>query len=118
MKVLVSRNQSMIWCQAARQWYKMFIKILHEITFQGGYADPCLMVKHSKENIVLHALYMDNSLCIGFKEAYNTVIKQHQEKGLTMKFDENLKDYISCQILIIRRQEKSLAGPASFYQET
>jgi len=33
--------------QGAHQWWKKFIAILKNIEFKGGFADPCLMIKHS-----------------------------------------------------------------------
>ncbi len=33
--------------QGARQWHKKFIAILKQIGFQGGNADPCLLIKEA-----------------------------------------------------------------------
>jgi hypothetical protein len=37
-------------------------------------------------------------LCVGDKEAIDDTVKQLQEKGFTMKIEENLTDYLSCNI--------------------
>ena len=86
--------------QAARQYYKKFIGILRKIGFTGGYADPCLMTWKSKFGIVFISIWVDDSLLIGTNEAINETIKQLKEYGLKLTVEENLKDYLSCEITI------------------
>lgn len=42
--------------QAARQYYKKFISALKKLNFEGGYPDPCLMTRRSKNGIVFIAI--------------------------------------------------------------
>jgi len=51
--------------QGARQWWKKFVEILKRIKFQGGYADPCLMIKRSDDGSVFASIYVDNNFCVG-----------------------------------------------------
>ena len=84
--------------QSARQWWKKFVKILRQIGFEGGYADPCLLVKRDNDGIIFIALYVDDCLCIGKKEAIQKMVNSLRNHDLKLKIDEELKDYLSCEI--------------------
>ena len=74
------------------------MKILKQIGFKSGNADPCLLTKKDEKGIVLIALYVDDCLCIGNKEAIDEKVEELKKKGLNLKVDKNLKDYLSCEI--------------------
>ena len=84
--------------QSARQWWKKFVKFLKEIDFEGGYADPCLFTRRSDKGIVFIALYVDDCLCIGDKAAIDEVVNKLKNFNLNLKIDQELKDYLSCEI--------------------
>ena len=84
--------------QSARQWWKKFVKILRQLNFDGGYADPCLFTRKDDKGIVFIALYVDDCLCIGTKAAIDDVIDKLQKFDLNLKIDRELKDYLSCEI--------------------
>ncbi|CAJ1934699.1 unnamed protein product, partial [Cylindrotheca closterium] len=84
--------------QGARQWWKKFVSILKDIGFEGGDADPCLMHWNSEHGIVFIGLYVDDCLCIGKPEALELVEAKLKEKGLTLKTEKTLKDYLSCDV--------------------
>ena len=71
--------------QAARQYYKFFIKILKKIGFVGGDADPCLMMRKNKSGVVYIAIWVDNSFLFGNDEAIHATIDNMKREGLSLK---------------------------------
>ena len=92
--------------QAARQYYKKFISALRDIGFVGGYPDPCLMTRHGKEGVVFIAIWVDDSLLVGDKDAIDKTIEDLKRKGFTLKVEGTLQDYLSCEITL--DQEKGV----------
>jgi histone deacetylase 1/2 len=84
--------------QAARQYYKKAHGILRKIGFTGGDVDPCLFVKYSSLGIVFIALYVDDNLLVGHPKAIEDAIQQMKKHGLILKIEDDLKDYLSCEI--------------------
>ena len=93
--------------QSARQFYLKTVKILRELGFEGGTVDPCLWRRKDKNGLVLIALYVDDCLCIGHTKAINEAIHDLKEKGFTLKIEEELKDYLSCNIYMNEDQTKA-----------
>ena len=92
--------------QSARQWWKKFVKILREIGFEGGYADPCLFTKRDDYGTIFIALYVDDCLCIGDEIAIKNMIEKLRKRDLKLTVDEKLKDYLSCEILFSQDRKK------------
>ena len=85
--------------QSARQYHRKAVKILKKIGFEGGDVDPCLYMKEStKFGKVYIALYVDDNLIVGHPEAINEVIQGLRDEGLVLKVEDDLKDYLSCEI--------------------
>ena len=84
--------------QAARQYYKKMVRILKDIGFAGGYVDPCLFMKDYVKGLIYIALYMDENLLIGHTRAILGVIGNLREKGLVLKIEDELHDYLLCEI--------------------
>ena len=94
--------------QAARQYYKKIVKILKSIGFEGGDVDPCLFVKKDdKLGLVYIALYVDDNLLVGHTLAVDDVIKKMKEKGLILKVENDLHDYLSCKIVFSEDNKKA-----------
>jgi hypothetical protein len=87
--------------QSARQFYKKLVKVLKLLGFSGGYANPCLMTRKNKLGVVFIALYIDTCLCIGNNAAIKDLVKGMEAQGFTLKIDEELKDYLSCQLVFL-----------------
>ena len=85
--------------QSARQYYKVFVQALKEIGFEGGFPDPCLWMRKSTKGIVILAIYVDDSYCCGHPEAIDEVIKLIKKKGFTVKVEDTLTDYLSCNVI-------------------
>jgi hypothetical protein len=97
--------------QSARQFYKKLAKILRLILgFKGGYSDPCLMTRRNHLGDVFIALYVDDCLCIGHDDAIKNAIKGMESQGLTLKVDNELKDYLSCEIVFSEDNKEAWIG--------
>jgi hypothetical protein len=75
------------------------------------------MVRRTGKGIVIIGLYVDDSLCIGTKEALSELIQQLKEKGLTVKVGKDLQDYLSCEILLSKDQTKAWIGQPYLIQK-
>jgi len=84
--------------QSARQYYIKISKALRKLGFKGGYADPCLMMKKNEKGICYIAIWVDDSLLVGDEELIDDVIKGLEDQGFKLKKEDNLNDYLSCQI--------------------
>ena len=95
--------------QAASLFILKFIKILKEIGFDQSIVEPCLLIKKSSLGIVIMVIHVDNCFTIGNKAAMQETIKQITEKGLKLKVEERVTDYLGCeplqQIMFIKHQE-------------
>ena len=96
--------------QAARQYYKKARGILRKIGFTGGDVDPCLFVKQSSLGIVFIALYVDDNLLVGHPKAIEDAIQQMKKHGLILKIEDDLKDYLSCEIQFSKDRTKAWLG--------
>jgi len=84
--------------QGAHQWWKKFIVILKNIEFKGGFADPCLMIKHLHDGTVFASVYVDDNFCVGNTKVLKTFMEDLKKQGLTVKVSKKLTDYLSCSI--------------------
>ena len=56
--------------QAARQYYKKFIKIMTEdLGFKKYFADACLLQRETELGKVVVCVYVDDNMCIGDRSA-------------------------------------------------
>ena len=94
--------------QGARRWWKKLVSILRDIGFKGGEADPCLLQWESKFGIVFMGLYVDDCLSIGKPEALQLLSEEMQKRGLTLKTDKILKDYLSCDVTFNEDKTKAI----------
>ncbi len=86
--------------QGTRQWWKKFVKILKRIEFQGGYANPCLLIKRSDDGLVFASIYVDDNFCVRHRQALQQFVKDLHAQGLTVKVSKQLMDYLSCLIQV------------------
>jgi hypothetical protein len=96
--------------QSARQFFKKLIQVLKSVGFKGGSADPCLMTKRCNKGIVFIACYVDDCLCCGHEEAINESIEQIKNSGFTLKVEDEMTDYLSCNILYSKDKKKAWLG--------
>ena len=96
--------------QAARQYHKKFVTILKSIGYTGGDVDPCLFVRKTKQGICFVGIYVDDNLLIGNPKAIDETIAQLREKGLVLKVENDLHDYLSCEIVFSDDKKKAWLG--------
>ena len=93
--------------QLARQFFKKLSQCLRELGFSGGKVDPCLMVKKTKEGIAYVAIYVDDCLFGGTKSMIVQTVKDIRKWGLEVKEEDDLKDYLSCNIIFDKMKEQA-----------
>ena len=90
--------------QASRQWHKKMVKILEECGFKKSEVDPCLFLEKFEEGTVYIAIYVDDNLVIGPKKSIKKTINILNAKGLLLKIQDDLKDYLSCNFDVNREK--------------
>ena len=97
--------------QSARQYHRKAVKILKRIGFEGGEVDPCLFTRESpKFGRVYIGLYVDDNLLVGHPQAINEVIEELRDEGFVLKVEDDLKDYLSCEIDFSEDQKSAWLG--------
>ena len=87
--------------QAARQFFRKLKKILEKLGFKASKADPCLLIKINEKGIIFVALYVDDYLCVGSKQVIDD-LKLNIQETFTTKIDDDLRDYLSCEIRLTK----------------
>ena len=85
--------------QAARMYHKKFVMIFKKIGFTGGKVEPCLYSKKWELGLCYVAIYVEDNLIVRHPAAIVDTIKCLREEGLTLKVEDDLKDYLSCEII-------------------
>ena len=71
---------------------------MKKIGFEGGYPDPCLYSRKDENGVVFLAVWVDDSLLVGDKEAIKKAFQDLRGEGFVLKEDGSLDDYLSCKI--------------------
>ena len=74
---------------------------MRKIGFKGGTVDPCLLTNKSKLGVCFAALYVDDNLIVGHPKSVEDNIKQTRKHGLVLKVEDNARDYLSCNIVLL-----------------
>ena len=73
--------------------------------------DPCLYVREStKFGRVYIASYVDDNLIVGKEEAINEVIQELRDECFILKVEDDLKDYLSCEIEFSENKKAAWLG--------
>jgi len=96
--------------QSARQFFKKLKVKLLKLGFEEGIVDPCLMVRKNKLGIVMIAIYVDDCLMIGKQEAIDDAIAGLEKSGFKLKIENELTDYLSCNIIFNKSKTKAWVG--------
>ena len=67
--------------QSARQFWRKLVNGLNNMGFKGGYPDPCIMCRKNDLGMIFIALYADDCLCIGDKDAIGSLEKEFLNAG-------------------------------------
>ena len=84
--------------QSARQFWKKICDTLMKIGFTKNQIDPCVLMKKTETSILIVGLYVDDMLCVGTNKDIEDMIKALNEHGFKVKVEDELKDYLSCEI--------------------
>ena len=84
--------------QAARQFYKKFIKIMtKELGFEKCLADSCLLRRTNGNGTVLVCVYVDDTMCVGDRKAIDELKKQ-LEQHFSIKDEGSMEEYVGCTV--------------------
>ena len=82
--------------QAARQFWKRFVKELVGQGFQASVADPCLLYRKDEKGICIVVMYVDDMLLVGNEESIQNV-SEELEKVFNITVEEEMTDYLGCE---------------------
>jgi len=82
--------------QAAREWWKKFVKSLKQIGFQDFPNDNCVLSQNDEHGFCAIGIYVDDCLLIGNKEAIDHAIEEI--KGMFDITTSEVKDFVGCTI--------------------
>ena len=84
------------YVQAARQFFKKMVEVLEKkMNFVQSMNDQCLLMRNDQNRTVIVCLYIDDTLCIGDKEAIN-IFKKEIRKHFVLKEEGKVYDYVVC----------------------
>ena len=95
--------------QAARQFWKKFVKSLEEKGFETSQADPCLLYRKNQNGTCIIIMYVDDMLIIGDDDAVEETTKEISENFL-VKVEDNLADYLGCEFKISEDKKRGWLG--------
>ena len=72
--------------------------------------DPCLCFKKNNKGMCFIAIYVDDNLLVGNREAIKETIKDLKANGLILKIEDDLKDYLSCEVKFLKDMKKAWLG--------
>ena len=102
--------------QSARQFWKKLTGMLKSIGFKGGDINPCLLFKKTEKGLVLIRIYVNDLLIIRDDSDINKVIDDIK-KHFKVKVEENLKDYLSCEISFDKNMKTAWIGQPHLIQK-
>jgi hypothetical protein len=85
--------------QSAREFYKKLMATLKLIGFKGNKYDPCLLSKWNQDGVIMIGIYVDDCLVIGKRDKIDELIVELKTSGFNLKVENNLTDYLSCQLI-------------------
>jgi hypothetical protein len=96
--------------QSAMQFAKKLASVLKNIGFVQSKADPCLFVRRNELGLVIVISYVDDCAAGGSKAALNQMLAQIRESELTFTVNEDMRDYLSCEVLFNSDRTKGWLG--------
>jgi hypothetical protein len=78
--------------------------------FKQYASDSCLFMRVNELGIVIILCYVDDNLCIGNKRALHQMLKEIREEGLNIAVENELTDYLSCEIKFNKEKTKAWIG--------
>ena len=90
--------------QAARQFHKKLLDVMtNKLGFEKCKADECLLWRRGEKGTVIVCVYIDDTLCVGDREAIDEFKKELKEHFDT-KEEGEMHEYVGCKV---RREKRS-----------
>ncbi len=97
--------------QSARYYFKKFESVLvKKMGFKQCPCDPCLFYRKNELGICIILCYVDDNLTAGHKAAIDQAIKEIKSHGFNLTIENELKDYLSCEIKFSKDKKKAWIG--------
>ena len=86
--------------QAARQFYKKFIEAMTstKMHFEKCLADGCLLKRKNEHGILIVCVYVDDTMCIGTREAIDE-FKNELKEVFNTKDEGKMEEYVGCSVI-------------------
>jgi hypothetical protein len=85
--------------QSAREFYKKLMYTLKLTGFKGNKSDLCLLSKWTQDGFIKIGIYVDDCLVIWQLVGIDLIVEL-KKSGFNFKFENNLTDYLSCQLIL------------------
>jgi hypothetical protein len=72
---------------------------LKSIGFKSNKSDPCLLSKWTQDGVIMIGIYVGDCLVIRKRDKFDELIVALKTSGFNLKFENNLTDYLSCQLI-------------------
>jgi hypothetical protein len=92
--------------QNARELHKNLMSTLKLIGFKGNKSDLHLLLKWIQDGVIMIRIYVDDCLVIGKCDGIEELIFDLKTGGFNLKVENNLRDYLSCQLIETQNRRK------------
>ena len=96
--------------QSARNYGLKFANFMKSIGFKQCGSDPCLMMRRDEAGTLYVLTYVDDNLVVGDRKAMNKLLKEIERSEFTVTVENELKDYLSCEIVADKERKKAWIG--------
>jgi hypothetical protein len=84
--------------QSSRVYYQTYSKVIESFGFKKCPADPCLFMRKDEDGLCIILCYVDDNLVVGHRRSIDKLMRQLDDSFLSYTKEENLVDYLSCEI--------------------
>jgi hypothetical protein len=96
--------------QSARYYGQKFANFMKSIGFKQCGSDPCLMMRKDEIGTLYVLTYVDDNLVVGDRKAMDKLLKDIDRSEFTVTVENELKDYLSCEIVVDKERKKAWIG--------
>ena len=84
--------------QSSRQYNLKFVATLKSLGFSQSVSDPCLFMRGKGDKLLIILTYVDDNLTLGKTDEIKKFLNELKNTEFTYTVEENLQDYLSCEI--------------------
>jgi Reverse transcriptase (RNA-dependent DNA polymerase) len=92
--------------QVARQFFLKFSSITTKLGFHKSPVDPCMIIKGENDDLTVVIVHVDDCYVIGNEKSLQELVVRIKEHGLSVKVGHETKDYLGCEILFDKEQQR------------